>query len=94
MAKITALVEVTQNGKPVGLLAPERRLYRNFEQPFAEVAVIPSLGSEIYATLLSVDNEGKATFKMSLNPLINWLWIGGTLMCLFGFMAFRKPKLS
>ncbi|WP_319759392.1 cytochrome c-type biogenesis CcmF C-terminal domain-containing protein [Maridesulfovibrio sp.] len=94
MAKITALLEVTQNGKPVGLLAPERRLYRNFEQPFAEVAVIPSLGSEIYATLLSVDNEGKATFKMSLNPLINWLWIGGTLMCLFGFMAFRKPKLS
>ncbi len=94
MAKIAAIIDVTENGKPVGLLSPERRLYRNFQQPFAEVSVIPSLGSEIYATLLSVDQEGSATLKMSINPLINWMWIGGTLMCLFGFAAFRKPRLS
>lgn len=93
-AWISAIVDVTEDGKTVGLLSPERRIYRNFQQPFAEVSVIPSLGSEIYATLLSVDEKGNATFKMSINPLINWMWIGGTLMCLFGFVAFRKPRIS
>ncbi len=93
-AWISAIIDVSKNGKPVGLLSPERRLYRNFQQPFAEVSVIPSLGSEIYATLLSVDEKGSATLKMSINPLINWLWIGGTLMCLFGFVAFRKPRIN
>ncbi|WP_320170375.1 cytochrome c-type biogenesis CcmF C-terminal domain-containing protein [Maridesulfovibrio sp.] len=94
LASITSIIEVSENGKPVGLLSPERRLYRNFRQPFAEVSVIPGLGSELYATLLSVDEKGNATLKMSINPLINWLWIGGTLTCLFGLAAFRKPRLS
>ncbi|CCO22083.1 heme lyase CcmF/NrfE family subunit [Maridesulfovibrio hydrothermalis] len=94
ISRIAAIIEVTENGKFVGLLSPERRIYRNFQQPFAEVSVIPSLGSEIYSTLLSVDAKGTATLKMSINPLINWMWIGGTMMCIFGLVAFRKPRLS
>jgi cytochrome c-type biogenesis protein CcmF len=92
MASITAHLTVTRDGRPVGELVPERRLYRNFEQPFAEVSVLPSLGTEIYAVLLSANEAGEASLKISLNPLVNWLWIGGTLMCLSVFLVFGSRR--
>jgi cytochrome c-type biogenesis protein CcmF len=68
----------------MGELNPERQIYLNFPQPFAEVSVIPSLGDELYATLLAYADDGSASIKVSLNPLVNWVWIGGALMCLAG----------
>lgn len=86
-----ALLTVSRGGKVVGNMAPEKRLYRNFEQStFAEVAVIPSLGEEVYATLLGFNEEGTASLKISINPLVNWIWIGGTLSCLIAFLCWRK----
>ncbi len=94
MAKVMAVLEVSKNGKKVGILAPERRIYRGYQQPFAEVSVIPGLVDELYGVLLSFQPDGTATIKVSINPMINWMWIGGTLMCVFGFMAFRRTSLS
>jgi len=86
-----ALLSVTRDGKSVGSLAPEKRLYRSFEQStFAEVSVIPSLGEEVYATLLGFDEAGAVSLKVSVNPLVNWIWIGGTLSCLIAFLCWRK----
>ncbi|MFP5238259.1 MAG: heme lyase CcmF/NrfE family subunit [Acidobacteriota bacterium] len=87
-----ARIDVTSGGKPVGVLEPERRLYRNFPQPFAEVSVIPSLGEELYATLLAFTPDKSASIKVSVNPLVNWFWIGGTLMCLAGFACLRRGQ--
>ncbi|EPR31465.1 cytochrome c assembly protein [Alkalidesulfovibrio alkalitolerans DSM 16529] len=89
MSGIQARVQATKDGREVGVLRPERRIYRNFDQPFAEVEVIPSLGKELYAVLLAVDRQHRASFKLSVNPLVNWVWIGSTLMCLAGFLCMR-----
>ncbi len=86
-----AHLDVFLGGKPVGKLAPEKRLYRSFEQStFAEVSVIPSLGEEVYATLLGFNETGSVSLKVSINPLVNWIWIGGTLSCLVAFLCWRK----
>jgi len=87
-----AVLDVTHDGKPVGRLTPERRLYRGFEQPFAEVSTLPSLGNELYATLVSATGKKAASIKISVNPLVNWVWIGGTVMCLAAFLTLRKPR--
>ena len=82
-----------KDGKFLGKLSPQRRLYANFEnQTYAEVSTIFSLGKEIYATLLSVDENGKATLAVNVNPLVNWLWIGGILMCLFPFLSLTRVR--
>jgi cytochrome c-type biogenesis protein CcmF len=84
-------LEVTRNGEPHGLLHPERRWYPNSRNSFAEVSVIPSLGDEIYATLLGYDlNQGTVSVKISVNPLVNWLWIGGTIMCVAPLLILRR----
>ncbi len=92
-----ASLEVEKNGKNLGSLYPERRFYRNFDQPFAEAAVIPGLGDELYATLLGFNQDGQVRVQVRINPGVNWIWIGGTIMCLAGLLAFRswkKPGLN
>ncbi len=79
----------------IGLLTPQRRLYDKFStMAFSEVDTVFSLNEEVYATLLGLADNEKAALKVSVNPLVNWLWIGGTLMCLFPFMGLRRklPK--
>ena len=92
MAIARAVVDVTRDGRPLGRLTPERRLYRGFDQPFAEVSTIPSLGNELYATLLSSTDKKSVSLKISVNPLVNWVWIGGTVMCLAAVLALRRPR--
>ncbi|NJB67401.1 cytochrome c-type biogenesis protein CcmF [Desulfobaculum xiamenense] len=92
MACYEVRLAVTRDGKPVGELTPQRRAYRNNDNVFAEVSVIPGLGDEIYATLVGSTREGQASLKLSINPLVNWIWIGGTLMTLFPLLAFVRRK--
>ncbi len=88
---IRSNLEVRKNGNIVGELHPERRLYHKFRRnAFAEAATLPSLGNELYATLLGTNEEEAAVLKLSVNPLVNWVWIGGTLMCLFPFLGLRR----
>ena len=77
----------------MGVVSPERRLYDKFgSMQFSEVDVIPGLGNEIYATLLGLDENSKVVVKVSVEPLVNWLWIGGTIMCLVPLVGLRRRK--
>jgi len=87
-----ATIKASKNGRDLGELTPERRIYKGFPQPFAEVSVIPSLGEELYATLLAFNDEKSASIKVSVNPLVNWFWIGGTIMCLAGFLSIARTQ--
>ncbi|NDV18040.1 heme lyase CcmF/NrfE family subunit [Pseudodesulfovibrio sp. JC047] len=91
--RATATLEVFEDGRLIGIMTPDKRIYRNFErQQFAEVSTIPGLGDELYATLLGLTQDDKASFKISVNPLINWIWIGGTFMSLFAFLLLRRVR--
>lgn len=87
-----ARLQVERDGVRVGTLTPQKRMYRNFSQTFAEVSVIPSLGDELYATLLGFNEDQDVSVKVSINPLVNWIWIGGTLMCLAAFLCWRTGR--
>lgn len=95
-ARAITTLEVLKDGTLIGMMLPDKRIYRNFEQQqFAEVATIPGLGDELYSTLLGFTTDNKASFKISINPLVNWIWIGGTLMCVFAFLLLRRiPRLG
>ncbi|MBG0775626.1 MAG: heme lyase CcmF/NrfE family subunit [Desulfovibrionaceae bacterium] len=90
MVLIEARLQVSRDGKPLGALLPQRRLYSKFPNPYAEASVIPGLGDELYATLLGADDQGHVSLKISVHPLINWIWIGGTLLCLFPFLGLTR----
>lgn len=92
---IAARLQISKDGKDLGLVVPERRMYDKFgNMQFSEVDVIPSLGNEIYASLLGLDEDLRVLVKVSVEPLVNWLWIGGTLMCLLPLLGLRRRKAA
>lgn len=93
MMLIEAKLLVYKDGKLLGELTPQRRIYHNFgDSQFAEASTIPSLGNEIYATLFGISQGGGAVLRVSLNPLVNWLWIGGTLMTILPFIGILSAQ--
>lgn len=93
VARATATLEVYKGGEMVGLMLPDKRIYKNFErQQFAEVATIFSLGDELYSTLLGFTEDNRASFSISVNPLVNWVWIGGTIMCILPFLVLTRIR--
>jgi len=90
MDRAVARLSVSKSGEPVGELQPEKRMYSNSPQTFAEVSVIPGLIHELYATLLGYTSKGTVSVKVSVNPLVNWIWIGGVLICLAGLFLMQR----
>ena len=90
---LEARLEIRKDGKLLGTLAPQRRIYEKFgEMQFSEVDTIPSLFQEVYASMLGLHDMQTAVVKVSINPLVNWLWLGGTLMCLFPFLGLGRRR--
>ena len=88
---IAARLQISKDGKDLGVIAPERRMYDKFgNMQFSEVDVIPGLGNEIYGSLLGLDEDLRVLVKVSVEPLVNWIWIGGTLMCLLPLLGLRR----
>ncbi|HWR05143.1 MAG TPA: cytochrome c-type biogenesis CcmF C-terminal domain-containing protein [Humidesulfovibrio sp.] len=85
-----AVVEVTRDGKHLGELTPQQRLYRNYDHPNSEVSILFSLGNELYATIHDLDGDRVEPLKISINPMVNWVWIGSLAICLLPLLALRR----
>jgi len=87
-------LSVSKDGTSVGVLNPERRIYEKWRgMQFAEASTSFSLGNELYASLLAIDEKDNVQFRISINPLVNWLWIGGALLSLLPFLILR-PRMD
>jgi len=83
----TAILEVSKNGKSVGILEPTRRFYKIAQQGTAEVALRTRLNEDLYINYAARVGD-KATLQAYVFPLVTWIWvgvvvlIGGTFVCL------------
>jgi len=73
---VIANLTVTENGQPAGMLFPEKDFYPQQDQPSSEMAVRSTAVEDLYIILAGWDDDGSATLKVIINPLIIWLWIG------------------
>ncbi len=92
MQRLIATLEIKKGDRVLGVVAPERRMYRGYEQAIAEVEVLPSLGNEIFTVLLGQNDDGGVTLKVNVNPLVNWIWIGCVIFCLAPFLILRYRR--
>jgi cytochrome c-type biogenesis protein CcmF len=67
---------VFENGKQVDSLRPEKAYYPASDQMTTEVAVRTTLTEDLYVILAGWNDDGSATLKVIINPLVVWLWIG------------------
>jgi len=81
---IAGRVDVVQGGRVIGTVEPHRNLYRkNPDQPTSEVGILVRPLEDVYVVLAGwEDNGATASFKVYINPLISWLWLGGLVLTL------------
>jgi cytochrome c-type biogenesis protein CcmF len=81
-------LEVSQNGKPVATLHPEKRIYNASGSGMTEAAVHPNIFRDVYVAMGEpLDEQGAWTVRLFHKPFINWLWFGALFMVVGGFMA-------
>ena len=102
---VTAHMTVLKDGQPAGELFPARWFYRKHEtEPTTEVALRRSVSEDLYVTLATYElADQSAAFQITVNPLVNWIWFGFTIMALgtgiamlpessFAFLSARVPS--
>jgi cytochrome c-type biogenesis protein CcmF len=89
-----AVLSVTYNGRPAGSLIPTREYFVVQQQPMTIPDKRSTLADDLYVILAGWEGTGEtATFKAYINPLVNWLWIGGFVFILGTIVAaWPTPK--
>jgi cytochrome c-type biogenesis protein CcmF len=83
-----ARLAILDDGRPAGTLVPGQNFYKAGQDPSTEVDIRHTLREDLYLILVGFDpHEGRATLKAYLNPLINWIWIGGAVLILGSWFA-------
>ncbi len=73
-----AVLDVTYNGQPAGELIPVREFFVLQQQPMTIPDKRSTLADDLYIILAGWEGQGEtATFTAYINPLVNWIWIGG-----------------
>lgn len=98
---LEASTSLFRNGEFVRQLKPRRDYFVVQEQPVTIPGVYSTPGADVYVLLVGWEEIGyqSSTFKIYLNPLINWTWIGGIVMILGTLIAawvpgYRKRNVS
>lgn len=87
--RVVATLSIFNDKHKVGVLSPEKSLFIGQEQPTTEVAIHTNLKEDVYVILAGYGKDW-ATFKVLVNPLVIWLWIGGGIMA-FGAIIVMLP---
>jgi len=78
MNRTGATLAVSRGGRGLGELHPTHDFFIPQQQPMTIPAMRISLIEDVYVIVAGWEDGGvTATFKAYVNPLINWLWIGG-----------------
>jgi len=79
-----AVLTINRDENPSGALYPSREIYTNIGMAVTKPGVKSTLGLDLYAILVDwqPDLADQATFRVFLNPLVNWLWIGSGVLTL------------
>ena len=81
------VITVLKDGEPYTVMKPEKRLYTARGNVMTEAAIDPGLFRDLYVAL-GEPLEGDAwAIRLQFKPYVRWLWLGGLLMTLGGFLA-------
>jgi cytochrome c-type biogenesis protein CcmF len=83
-----ASLKVYRNGRPLRTLRPSLDEYSNFRQTVAVPAVRTGLREDLYVVLAGWSDGGSpVTFKVFINALASFLWLGGLVFMAGGGIA-------
>ena len=91
--RVTAVaLQPTRDGVPMRLITSEKRQHvdsngRPSFEPSTEVGILTSARQDVYVVLAGVSGPGTAEMRITFNPLVVWVWIGGIIMAIGGLIV-------
>jgi cytochrome c-type biogenesis protein CcmF len=84
-----AVVNIYKAGEFIGELYPRRDYYYESQQAMTIPGLRSSLEEDVYILLVEWEplTAARATFKMFVNPLLNWVWLGGFVFIVGNLIA-------
>jgi cytochrome c-type biogenesis protein CcmF len=88
-----ATVEISKNGKRLGLMTSEKRQHvdsfrRPTFEPSTEVGILSGLQEDLYIVFAgAVGGTEQAVYRFNINPLVWWVWFGGFVLVLGGIVT-------
>ena len=93
-----ARIDVSQNGRSITQLHPEKRIYRVQQNPMTEAAIDSGLTRDLYVAMGEAVEGGDWIIRVYVKPFIDWIWGGCLLMALGGLLAVSdrryRPKVQ
>ncbi|MCO6453490.1 MAG: heme lyase CcmF/NrfE family subunit [Caldilineales bacterium] len=93
---VEASATLLRDGEVIREMRPRRDFFVVQQQPVTVPAVYSTPGADIYVLMVGWEEIGlrSSTFKIYVNPLINWMWIGGFMLIIGTVIAAWKPLTS
>jgi cytochrome c-type biogenesis protein CcmF len=79
---VRAQVRIERGGDEIGVYEPSISTFPGTMSGIATPSVRTGLLRDVYLTLISSPNSGRATIGIAINPMVVWLWIGGGVLLL------------
>jgi len=91
----TTALDVTQNGHALTVMYPQKRFFLAEQQPLSHIALRSNLARDLYVVMEGRDpDSGKAIIHVIINPLVQWVWIGGLIVLLGTILALVPSRIE
>jgi len=85
-------VSVADQGRPIGVLNPEKRVYPVAGMPTTEAAIDYRFLRDVYVVIGDEQDNGGWVIRTYVKPLVGWIWAGSLLMALGGVLSLSDRR--
>ncbi len=88
---------VARKGTQLGLLRAQKEFHPGSDQPTTRVGILGSYREDLYVILNGWEQDQTANFKVVVNPLVTWIWIGWYVLAagtIFAAWPARRPAFA
>jgi cytochrome c-type biogenesis protein CcmF len=87
-----AEVTISKQGKDISTLIAEKRFYPAHRTTMTEAAIDDGFFRDLYVSLGEQLPDGSWGLRIYVKPYVRWLWLGGIIVALGGFLTLTDRR--
>ncbi|MEL6585465.1 MAG: heme lyase CcmF/NrfE family subunit [Pseudomonadota bacterium] len=87
-----ARMHVYENGRDIGILPAEKRIYPVAQMPTTEAGIDNGFFRDVYAVIGDPQVGGGYAVRIYIKPFANWIWGGAIIMALGGIVSLTDRR--
>ena len=87
-----ATLAAFEDGRELGLLFPEKRVYPVARMPTTEAGIDSGVTRDLYAVIGDAQVGGGWAVRVYVKPFANWIWAGALIMALGGLVSLSDRR--